>query len=92
MGKSYRTSQGTEIDFDKLRMQNETVRAVGNMSVNARGDVIDSNNNTVATRSKQVNKNYSKQTSSANAPVPQATPDTEQESSVLVGLDQTGEK
>ena len=32
--------QGRLIDIDKLRASNETVRAVGNMSVNARGDVI----------------------------------------------------
>lgn len=38
--KMYRTMQGRLIDIDKLRASNETVRAVGNMSVNARGDVI----------------------------------------------------
>jgi hypothetical protein len=38
--KMYRTMQGRLIDIDKLRSSNETVRAVGNMSVNARGDVI----------------------------------------------------
>ena len=32
--------QGRLIDIDKLRASNETVRAVGNMGVNARGDVI----------------------------------------------------
>ena len=38
--KMYRTMQGRLIDIDKLRASNETVRAVGNMGVNARGDVI----------------------------------------------------
>ena len=38
--KMYRTMQGRMVDIDKLRAQNETVPAVGNMNVNARGDVI----------------------------------------------------
>jgi hypothetical protein len=32
--------QGRMVDIDKLRAANETVQAVGNMNVNARGDVI----------------------------------------------------
>jgi hypothetical protein len=38
--QTYRTMQGREIDFDKLRNRNETVLAVGNSRVNARGDEI----------------------------------------------------
>ena len=38
--KVYRTMQGKEIDLDKLRNRNETVLAVGNARVNARGDEI----------------------------------------------------
>lgn len=38
--KLYRTMQGRMVDIDKLRAQNETIPAVGNMRVNARGDVI----------------------------------------------------
>jgi hypothetical protein len=34
----YRTMNGKEIDLDKLRLKNETVLAVGNVKVNARGD------------------------------------------------------
>lgn len=36
-----RTAQGQSIDMGALILKNEHVRAVGNMSVNARGDVID---------------------------------------------------
>lgn len=32
--------QGRMVDIDKLRAQNENIPAVGNMGVNARGDVI----------------------------------------------------
>ena len=38
--RMYRTMQGRMIDIDKLRGANEDVRAVGNMNVNARGDVL----------------------------------------------------
>jgi len=36
----HRSMQGKEVDFDKLRNRNETVLAVGNARVNARGDEI----------------------------------------------------
>ena len=38
--RMYRTMQGRMIDIEKLRGANEDVRAVGNMNVNARGDVL----------------------------------------------------
>lgn len=36
--KTYRSMQGKDIELDKLIMRNETVLAVGNAKVNARGD------------------------------------------------------
>jgi len=39
--KTYRTAQGRVVDLGAMIAQNETVRAVGNMNVNARGDIID---------------------------------------------------
>ena len=38
--RMYRTMQGRMIDIEKLRSTNEDIRAVGNMNVNARGDVL----------------------------------------------------
>ena len=38
--RMYRTMQGRMVDIEKLRTANENVRAVGNMNVNARGDVL----------------------------------------------------
>ena len=38
--RMYRTMQGRYIDIEKLRGANEDTRAVGNMNVNARGDVL----------------------------------------------------
>jgi hypothetical protein len=58
----YRSANGKTVDMGALRLQNEKVRAVGNMRVNARGDVIDDNNEVIRTRNEQVNKQYQKQT------------------------------
>jgi hypothetical protein len=38
--KAYKSMQGTEVDIEKLRNQNELALAVGNARVNARGDEI----------------------------------------------------
>jgi len=38
--RMYRTMQGRMVDIEKLRAANENVQAVGNMNVNARGDVL----------------------------------------------------
>jgi hypothetical protein len=60
--KTYRTAQGKTVDLGALQLQNETVRAVGNMSVNARGDLIDGWNRPIDTRNKQVSRQYNRQT------------------------------
>jgi hypothetical protein len=46
----YRTAKGREIDMTKLISQNELTLAVGNMSVNARGDKIGPGGKIVAKR------------------------------------------
>ena len=58
----YKTAGGKNIDMGALRLQNEHVRAVGNMNVNARGDLIDDNNQIIRSRTEQVNKQYQGQT------------------------------
>lgn len=59
--KVYRSSQGKSIDLGALLLQNETVRAVGNMGVNARGDRIDTRNKVIDTKVKQAQRAYNKQ-------------------------------
>ena len=59
--KMYRTALGKQVDMGSLLLQNEDVRAVGNMGVNARGDTIDKKNATVSTKAAQVNQVYRKQ-------------------------------
>ena len=60
--KVYRTAQGKIVDLGALELKNEKTRAVGNMSVNARGELIDAKNNPIESRNQKVNKYYSKQT------------------------------
>lgn len=57
----YRTAQGKNLDMGSLVLQNETVRAVGNMNVNARGDLLDDKNQVIQPKTHQVNQEYNKQ-------------------------------
>lgn len=59
--KVYKTAQGKTVDMGRLMVQNEKTRAVGNMKVNARGDMVDDMNNIVSTKTQQVNNQYNKQ-------------------------------
>ena len=54
--KVYRTAQGKMVDLGALQLQNETVRAVGNMNVNARGDLVDGMNRPISSKNQQVAK------------------------------------
>ncbi len=54
---------GKTIDMASLRLQNENVRAVGNMKVNARGDLVDDMNRVISKKTDQVNQQYQKQVS-----------------------------
>lgn len=68
--KVYRTAQGKIVDLGAIQLQNEDVRAVGNMNVNARGDLVDHNNRPMSRRTQQVTKQYNRQTTNvSDAPV-----------------------
>lgn len=58
----YKTAQGKTIDMGSLALQNENVRAVGNMKVNARGDLLDDNNNVIRTKTQEMSQQYRQQT------------------------------
>jgi hypothetical protein len=64
--KVYKTAMGKTVDMGALILQNEQVRAVGNMGVNAAGDLVDSNNHVINQRNQQVQRQYNKQTNSTN--------------------------
>jgi len=60
--KVYKTAQGKTVDMGRLALQNENVRAVGNMKVNARGDLVDDMNRVISKKTEQVQKQYNNQT------------------------------
>ena len=71
--KIYRTAQGRTVDLGALQLQNETVRAVGNMGVNARGDRLDSQNRVIDSKEKQTKRHYQKQVQTNVTDEPAAT-------------------
>jgi hypothetical protein len=64
----YRSASGKQIDMGALRLKNENVRAVGNMRVNARGDLVDDKNQVITPKNQQVNQAYDNQTTNARKP------------------------
>ena len=56
--KVYRTMQGKEVDMDALRARNETMPAVGNIRVNARGDELGPNGQIIRKREDIVGEYY----------------------------------
>jgi len=59
---------GKTVDIGALMLQNENVRAVGNMSVNARGDILDSNNRVIDTKTQQIQR-QNRKTNVMNEPM-----------------------
>lgn len=62
----YRTANGKAVDMGKLILQNENTRAVGNMGVNARGDMLDHQNQVISSKNQQVQRQYNRQISKGN--------------------------
>lgn len=60
--KIYKSANGKTVDMGSLMLKNEQVRAVGNMKVNARGDLIDDSNKVIASKPEQVQRQYQRQT------------------------------
>tara|TARA_R110000782_G_scaffold114724_1_gene204816 strand:- start:677 stop:1108 length:432 start_codon:yes stop_codon:yes gene_type:complete len=56
--RMYRTMQGRMVDIEKLRATNENVQAVGNMNVNARGDVLGAGGVVVTTKAQVIKQYY----------------------------------
>lgn len=59
MNKMYRTMQGREIDMDQLLAKNETMPAVGNVRVNARGDELGPDGSIIRSRENILSEYYS---------------------------------
>jgi hypothetical protein len=60
--KIYKTAQGKVVDMGALILQNESIRAVGNMNVNARGDVLDSSDTVIDSKNSQIRRQNNRQT------------------------------
>jgi hypothetical protein len=58
----HRSANGKSVDMGSLRLRNENVRAVGNMKVNSRGDLVDDKNQVITPKNQQVNQAYNNQT------------------------------
>lgn len=71
--KTHTTALGVQFDMAAFRAKHEKVRAVGNMNVNARGDILDSNNNVIENRTKIVNRMYEKTMQAHRNPTQPAT-------------------
>ena len=56
--RMYRTMQGRMVDIEKLRAANESVQAIGNMNVNARGDVLGTGGKVVTPKETVIKKYY----------------------------------
>jgi len=71
--KVYRTAQGKIVDMGSITLQNEMVRAVGNMNVNARGDRLDGANKVIDSRNRQVQRQVQRQSNMSDAPIHTST-------------------
>jgi hypothetical protein len=65
----HKTAMGRTVDMAAIVAKNEKVRAVGNMSVNARGDTIDANGNIIVPATQKVSDNYQKSVGNKSAQV-----------------------
>ena len=68
--KVYKSAMGKSIDLGALLLQNESVRAVGNMNVNARGDILDSANQVIDQKNRQVQRQYQRTATNVSAAAP----------------------
>jgi hypothetical protein len=83
--KVYKSAMGKAVDLGSLILQNEAVRAVGNMNVNARGDRLDGNNRVIDQKNRQVQRQYQRTTNVSNsAPVQTGTRAAKQTAAEIV--------
>lgn len=69
----YRSAQGKMVDLGTIVLQNEHVRAVGNMKVNARGDKIDGLNQVIETRTERIQRHNDRTSTNVSSAPPQTS-------------------
>lgn len=62
----YRTAKGKAVDMASLTSTYEKTRAVGNMGVNARGDILDSHDKVVRDRTNRIQAAYTNSVTAEN--------------------------
>ena len=70
--RMYRSMQGRMIDVEKLRAANESTQAVGNMKVNARGDVLGAGGRVVTPKAEVIKQYYEQPKGKASEGEPRA--------------------
>jgi hypothetical protein len=60
MGKLYTSMRGKTVDMEQLNLRHETIPAVGNMKVNARGDELGPGGKVVKTKEQILADYYNK--------------------------------
>ena len=88
----YRSAMGKSVDMSALISRNEKTRAVGNMKVNARGDIIDSNGKIIKSVNDKVNTAYSKTVGNKSANVNRKPTQKLQPDPVINKMDLTSEE
>jgi hypothetical protein len=74
--RTYKSAMGKTVDLGALLLQNEQVRAVGNMNVNARGDLLDNQNRVIEPKNRLAQQHYRRQsTNVSTGPVTKSTHD-----------------
>lgn len=70
MGKLYTSMRGKTVDMEQLNLRHETIPAVGNMKVNARGDELGAGGKVIKTKEQILADYYSKNPRAAVEDVP----------------------
>jgi hypothetical protein len=68
MANVYRTAKGKMVDVGKLKLANESTVAVGNMKVNARGDLLGNGGKVVAGRNQVMDQIYAVNSNTGYSP------------------------
>ena len=87
--KVYKSAQGKSVDLGTIILQNEHVRAVGNMHVNARGDRLDNENRVIETKPRQIQRQNARTTNVSDIPVQSSTMRVRKEKASMVDAEQT---
>ena len=84
--KVYKSAMGKAVDLGSLILQNEGVRAVGNMNVNARGDLLDGSNRVIDQKNRQIQRQYQRTTNVSNSATVQTSTRAAKQSTELKKL------